>query len=133
MKQKIDERGKWAKALVESETSHQRQIALEEMERLDKEKADLQGRIEQEKASLELDIPDRSELEECYHKAQEMFKARALKNMKALVDLYVEKVIVHEDEVEVILNLVPLLYRQNFTNDTRKIKRNRLRDDYGRF
>lgn len=133
MKQKIDERGKWAKALVESETSHQRQIALEEMERLDKEKADLQGRIEQEKASLELDIPDRSELEECYRKAQEMFKARALKNMKALVDLYVEKVIVHEDEVEVILNLVPLLYRQNFTNDTRKIKRNRLRDDYGRF
>lgn len=26
MKQKIDEHSKWAKALVESETSHQRQI-----------------------------------------------------------------------------------------------------------
>ncbi len=133
VKQKDTERSKWVKAIAESETSHQRQIAMKEMERIDDEKADLQKRIEKEKEAIELNIPDRSELQECYQKAQEMFRTRTLTNMKTLIDLYVEKVIVHEDEVEVILNLVPLLYRQNFTNDTRKIKRNRLRDDYGKF
>ena len=123
VKQKDTERSKWVKAIAESETAHQRQIAMKEMERIDDEKADLQKRIENEKEAIELDIPDRSELQECYQKAQEMFKARTLVNMKTLIDLYVEKVIVHEDEVEVILNLVPLLYRQKFTDAVRRISR----------
>lgn len=97
---------------------------MKERERIDDEKADLQKRIDQEKEVIELDIPDRSELQECYQKAQEMFKTRTLMNMKAPVDLYVEKVIVYKDEVEAILNLVPLCYRQNFTNRPEKLKGN---------
>ncbi len=50
--------------------------------------------------------------------------------MKTLIDLYVEKVIVHEDEVEVILNLVPLLYRQKFTDAVWRISRELLRGKY---
>lgn len=45
--------------------------------------------------------------------------------------LYVEKVIVHEDEVEVILNLVPFFYRKNFTEQVHVISRKSLSEGKG--
>ncbi|MBQ9376553.1 MAG: hypothetical protein IJU05_01960, partial [Schwartzia sp.] len=59
-----------------------------------------------------------------------MFRAKTLDEMQQLIDLYVEKVIVNEDEIQVILNLVPLFYRQKFTDDVRHISREMLRERY---
>jgi len=46
-----------------------------------------------------------------------------LANMQELIDLYVEKIIVYEDEVEVILNLVPFVYRHDFSAIHRRVNR----------
>ncbi len=70
-----------------------------------------------------LDIPDREELKRYFLEAQTMFRERRLEEMQQLIDLYVEKVIVHEGEVEVILNLVPLFYRQDFTEQIYTVNR----------
>ena len=57
-----------------------------------------------------------------------MFRAKTLSDMQNLIDLYVEKVIVYENEVEVILTLVPLFYRHEFTNRSIKIHRDDLKN-----
>lgn len=111
----------------------QRSIILSKMEKLEDEKTALQSYIAQEKATIALDIPDKKELEGYFRKAQEMFRAKTLDEMQQLIDLYVEKVIVNEDEIQVILNLVPLFYRQSFTNDLRIISRKKLREKYGKY
>ena len=71
----------------------QRQIVLDKMEKLEDEKVALQEYVMQEKAALDLDIPDRNELLLCFRKAQEMFREQSLEEMQALIDLYVEKII----------------------------------------
>lgn len=111
----------------------QRSMILSKMEKLEDEKTALQSYIAQEKATIALDIPDKKELEGYFRKAQEMFRAKTLDEMQQLIDLYVEKVIVNEDEIQVILNLVPLFYRQSFTNDLRLISRKKLREKYGKY
>ena len=54
---------------------------------------------------------------------------RSLEEMQKLIDLYVEKIIVNEDEVQVILNFVPFVYRQDFTGESYFIKRSELTRD----
>jgi len=49
-----------------------------------------------------LDIPDRNELKRCFLEAQAMFRERHLDEMQQLIELYVEKVIVHEGLLHVI-------------------------------
>ena len=117
-------------ALADCADKRQRGIVLAKMEKLEDERTALQSYIAQEKATLALDIPDKKELEGYFHKAQEMFRAKTLDEMQQLIDLYVEKVIVNEDEIQVILNLVPLFYRQKFTDDVRHISREMLRERY---
>lgn len=117
-------------ALADCIDRRQRSIILSKMEKLEDEKAALLCYIEQERTALALNIPDKKELERYFKKAQEMFRAKTLEEMQQLVDLYVEKVIVNEDEIQVILNLVPLFYRQKFTDDVRHISRKMLREKY---
>lgn len=119
--------------LADGVDRQQRGIILSKMEKLEDKKTALQSYIAQEKAALALDIPDKKELEGYFRKAQEMFRAKTLDEMQQLIDLYVEKVIVNEDEIQVILNLVPLFYRQSFTNDLRRISRRQLRERYGKY
>ena len=59
-----------------------------------------------------------------------MFRAKTLDEMQQLIDLYVEKVIVNEDEIQVILNLVPLFYRKTFTEQSHEISRDDLKDKH---
>ncbi len=106
----------------------QRGIILSKMEKLEDEKTALQSYIAQEKSTLALDIPDKKELEGYFRKAQEMFRAKTLDEMQQLIDLYVEKVIVNEDEIQVILNLVPLFYRKSFTEQSYAISRGELKE-----
>ena len=114
--------------MAEGVDRRQRQIILGKMDKLEDEKVALQEYVMQEKAALELDIPDRNELLLCFQKAQEMFREQSLEEMQQLIDLYLEKIIVHEDEVEVILNLVPIFYRHSFTRQVHVIKRKELRE-----
>ena len=117
--------------LADGVEKRQRTIILSKMEKLEDEKNGLQGYVAQEEAALELDIPDKEELRRCFLQAQSLFRDRSLEEMRQLIDLYVEKVIVHEDEVEVILNLVPFFYRKNFTEQVHVISRKSLSEPKG--
>lgn len=117
--------------LADGVEKRQRTIILSKMEKLEDEKIGLQGYVAQEQAALELDIPNKEELRRCFLQAQSLFRDRSLEEMQQLIDLYVEKVIVHEDEVEVILNLVPFFYRKNFTEQVHVISRKSLSERKG--
>ena len=69
----------------------------------------------------------RDEDAELRTKAREMFRNKTLSETKQLIDLFVEKVLVYEDEIQVILNLVPFFYRHDFTQEVRRIRRSRLK------
>lgn len=120
----IDEKLKnLGNALADALTTRQRQIILENMEKLEDEKIAFEEYILREKSALALDIPSEEELNRCFNEAKSMFRERSLANMQELIDLYVEKIIVFEDEVEVILNLVPFVYRHEFSAIHRRVNR----------
>ena len=104
----------------------QRNIVLEKMESLEDEKTELKEYVLQEKSALDLEIPKKEELKQYFLKAQTCFRDKSLEEMQELIDMYVEKIIVYEDENEVILNLVPLFYRKDFTRQVYKISRKKL-------
>ena len=105
----------------------QQSVLLQKLNEIATEKLALQEKWEQAKVELDIAMPSQAELEECFAKAREMFREKTLDEMKMLIDLYVEKVVVYEGEIQVILNLVPSFYRHNFTQDVRRVYRNKLK------
>lgn len=120
--------GNLSDILAEGVDKLQQGILLSKLEKIEHDKLELQGRLEQEKAALDIDVPDKRELEECFIKARMMFREKSLDEMQQLINLYVEKVIVYEDEIQLILNLVPSFYRHDFTRNLHVISRKDLRD-----
>ena len=103
---------------------------LQKIKKLEVEKVQLQEHLEKEKAAMEIDMPDRKSLELCFLKAQKLFRSKKLEEQQVLINLYVERIIVHQDQVEVILNLVSFIYRQEFTKIIYSVDRQALRKDY---
>ncbi|SEH23168.1 recombinase family protein [Selenomonas sp. KH1T6] len=98
--------------LADGVERRQRTIILSKMEKLEDEKSGIQGYIAQAQASLELDVPDKEELRQCFLEAQSLFRKRSLEEMQQLVDLYVEKVIVKEGLLHVIQTCSSLIFMQ---------------------
>ncbi|MBR3721610.1 MAG: recombinase family protein [Selenomonadaceae bacterium] len=109
--------------IAEGTTKQVREIMLNKLDEIASDKVILQEALTVKEREFSIDIPSKLELEACFEEARKMFKAKTLSSMKNLIDLYVEKVIVYEDEVEVILNLVSFIYRRDFTRKIIKIKR----------
>ena len=63
---------------------------------------------------------------------QELFRSRKLEEQQELINLYVEKIIVHPDQVEVILNLISLSLQEDYARDTSYISRGKLKKEYRR-
>lgn len=116
-----------ADILAEGVSKSQQAVFLQKLDEIAEDKLKLQEKLEQVKRELDIDIPSQKELEKYFAKAREMFRKKTLSEMKQLIDLYVEKVLVYEDEIQVILNLVPFFYRHDFTQEVRCIRRNRLK------
>ena len=116
-----------ADILAEGVSKSQQAVFLQKLDEIAEDKLKLQEKLEQVKRELDIDIPSQKELEKYFAKAREMFRKKTLSEMKQLIDLYVEKVLVYEDEIQVILNLVPFFYRHDFTQEVRRIRRDRLK------
>lgn len=108
----------------------ERGILLQKIKKLELEKIGLQEKLEKEKAAMMVRIPDKKALESCFLKAQRLFRSRKLEEQQALINLYVEKIIVHKDQVEVILNLVSYVYRKAFTQMIYYMSRKELHEFY---
>lgn len=105
-------------------------ILLNSIERMDADKRKLQEEIERVRIAMDVAVPSQQEIEMYFQKAREQFRNRTLEEQQALVNAFVEKIIVHEDEVEVILNLVAFVYRRPFTRETQKVTRRQLQAMY---
>ena len=110
----------------------QQRLLLKKLDELDSKHQNVLSLLEQQKAEMQVDMPTLAELKQCLRKAKELFRKRELKEQQALVNLYVEKIIVHANEVEIILNLVPFAYRRSFTRYQRRIDRKELRRSFYR-
>lgn len=111
-------------------SERQERILLDSLEHMDADKRKLQEEIEQLRIAMDVAVPSQQELERYFQKARKQFRDRTLKEQQALVDAFVEKIIVHGDEVEVILNLVSFLYRRAFTRDVQTVTRRQLHAMY---
>lgn len=119
-----------AEILAEGVDRSQRGVLLAKIEQIETERLGLQERWSQEKAELDLDVPSLEELERCFEKARQMFRNRTLEEMKSLIDLYVEKVVVFEDEIQVILNLVSSIYHLDIPREVSTITREALNETF---
>lgn len=116
-----------AEILAEGVDRSQRNVLLAKIEQIETERLGLQEKWNQENAELELDVPSLEELERCFEKARQMFRNKTLEEMKILIDLYVDKVIVMEDEIQVVLNLVSSIYSLDFPRKISTISRDVLK------
>ena len=80
---------------------------------------------------MHAEMPDKRKLEKYFRKAQELFRSRKLAEQQELINLYVEKIIVHADQVEVILNLISLSLQEDYARDITYISRGKIKKDYG--
>ncbi len=103
-------------------------ILLQKLKSLEIKKLNLQELIEHEKIALAVDAPNRRVLEECFIQARSLFRAKKLEEQQVLINLYVERVIVNQDQIEVILNLVPSFYKHDFTREVYDTTRKKLRE-----
>jgi len=110
----------------EGTTEQVREVILEKLDEVISNQKRLKEDLAVKENAFSLDIPSKTELEACFIEVRKMFRAKTLSDMQNLIDLYVEKIIVYEDEIEVILNLVPLFYRKDFTRQVYKISRKKL-------
>lgn len=58
------------------------------------------------------------------NEAKTLFKKGSLPETKQLISMFVDKVVVHEDRVEVIFNAVPFYYRKKYPKLRFYINRN---------
>lgn len=108
----------------------ERSIILQKIKKLELEKEALQEKIAKEKADMAIELPDRQALERCFRHAQQLFRSKKLEEQQELINLYVEKIIVHENQVEVILNLVSLSLRHSFAQSKSSVSRKALQQEY---
>ena len=95
--------------LAEGVSKLQQGALLGKLEEFEQQKTDIQSRLTKEELTIEREMPDEKELHKCMLRARELFRKKSLDCMQQLVEMFVEKIIVKADEVEVILNLVPFL------------------------
>jgi site-specific DNA recombinase len=80
---------------------------LENLQKLESEKQELAMQIEVEKSKMETNQLNEKEIIAAYRMAQELYQSGALPQRKQLVNLYLKRVLVYSEYIEVELNNVP--------------------------
>lgn len=80
---------------------------LTELEALEKEKARIENELNDVKSRLNGELISEEELTAAYRKARELFLSGSPEEKRQLINLYLEKVVVYEQYVEVYVNTLP--------------------------
>ena len=80
---------------------------LTELETLEKEKARIENELNDVKSRLNGELISEEELTAAYRKARELFLNGSPEEKRQLINLYLEKVVVYEQYVEVYVNTLP--------------------------
>ena len=106
----------------------QKRILLQKLDELDSKHKKILEEIESKQKDVSLDVPTLEDVKKCFAKAKKLFRKKELAEQQSLINMYVEKIIVYEDEVEIILNLIPFIYQKIFSRYKKYINRKGLRD-----
>lgn len=84
------------------------------IEKLEDRKGEIDKQInEAEKLTKVVDVTE-EDIRYHYSKARELFSSGELPEMRQLINLYLERVIVYREHVEVILRMLPIFCIQDF-------------------
>lgn len=115
--------------LSESEvTDQQKDVLLQKIGKLADDKTKITECLEQEKMELESEIPDRQAIKRCFNKARQMFRDKTLDELQQIIDLYVNKIVVYKERIEVILNMMPLFPVNDLTQKSCSVERNTIKN-----
>lgn len=97
---------------------------LQRLEELEKEKEVIDKEINKNEAKHKPQVFDYELVERTFNEAKTLFKKGSLPETKQLISMFVDKVVVHENRVEVIFNAVPFYYRKKYPKLRFYINRN---------
>lgn len=80
------------------------QALSESLSELEKEKVNLKLQLNQSKEQMEQSVLSSEKIEKAFNKVRKLFKSGTLKGLKEIIDAFVEKVIVYQDRIEILLN-----------------------------
>lgn len=86
---------------------------IEKLTRLEEEKEKIQSEIrDTQKDAVQSELSE-SDIRRAYQRVREMFRGGTLEEKRQLINLYVDKVVVYREHIEVYLNTVPTAMKAN--------------------
>ena len=139
LKQRLEEIEKSIKNILKAIEVSESTILLDRLEELEKEKGMVNEKIKGQEAQTKPEEFDFELVKNTFNEAKKLFKKGSLQETKQLIGMFLDKVVVHEDRIEVIFNAVPFYFRRRFTNSPKlhyNVNRNLIRikqwDNVGR-
>lgn len=83
---------------------------LNKLKALEEEKYSLESKLNQLYKSVKTDKVTVADISAAFHKARQMLADGSFPNLKKIIELYVQKIIVYEDRADVYLNFQPHLH-----------------------
>lgn len=80
---------------------------IERLNELEHEEVENKHRLEQLEATIQITHVDEKEFKKMFRTARKLFKTGTLPTTKRLIDMFVDKIIIHSDHVEVMLKISP--------------------------
>ena len=83
------------------------ELLVENLTKLEKEMKALQKEIKNEKKKIKTIEVDPDVVADGFRRAKELFQSGELQDMKTLINLYLQEVIIYEDSIEISVNTLP--------------------------
>ena len=139
LKQRLEEIEKSIKNILKAIEVSESTILLDRLEELEREKGMVNEKIKGQEAQTKPEEFDFELVKNTFNEAKKLLKKGSLPETKQLIGMFLDKVVVHEDRIEVIFNAVPFYFRRRFTKSPKlhyNVNRNLIRikqwDNVGR-
>lgn len=90
------------------------------LESLEQEKALLEDQMQEEMGKLCMVNVSEEQIRRAYNKARELYLNGSLDEMRQLINLYLNKVVIYKEHVEVFLNVLPVYMQSNIAKSLSK-------------
>ena len=94
------------------------------LDKLEKEKADLEEMIFLEEDRQNINDITEAQVREAYKKARQLYLDGGLDEKRQLINLYLQKVVIHKEHVEVIINVLPAFSGSNLWPHLKNVAKN---------
>ena len=107
-------------SIAESASASRSLVAI--IERLEKQKEDIERQIEEaERLSKVVEVTE-DDIRYHYQRARELFNSGQLPEVRQLINLYLERVVVYKEHVEIFIHVLPLFCGVNHDSFENRFK-----------